>query len=215
MPIVVAYGDPVGQGLVASLARPGGNVTGLSAATAELSGKRLQLLKEALPGIARLAVLAGVGVAADQWVKDLGVAGRDLGVQLRILRVGNPGEFESAFAAMSAEGAEAVVVTPAPIFAVEGGSVIVDLAMKRRLPTMFETRQNVDSGGLMAYGPNLPELARRAATYVDKILKGAKPADLPVERPTTFDFVINLTTARTLGLSIPDSLLQQATELIQ
>lgn len=148
-------------------------------------------------------------------MKETEVAARALGVQLQVVRVGGPGEFESAFATMSAEGAEAVVVTPGPIFGFDGGSAVVDLAAKRRLPTMFESRLYADRGGLMAYGPNLTDLARRSATYVDKILKGAKPGDLPLEGPTRFDFVVNLKTARALGLSIPRLVLEQTTEVIQ
>jgi len=214
VPIVVAYGDPVAQELVVSLAQPGGNVTGLSASTTELSAKRLQLLKDALPGISRVAILAGGGIGTDQWVSETEAAARALGLRLQILVIRDPSEFESAFTAMSAEHADALVVTPGPILRA-ASRPIAELATKRRLPTMFESRPYATAGGLMAYGPNLPDLARRSAAYVDKILKGAKPGDLPIELPTKFDFIINLRTAQALGLTIPPSVLAQATEVIQ
>jgi putative tryptophan/tyrosine transport system substrate-binding protein len=221
LPIVVAYGDPVTQGLVVSLAvslaRPGGNVTGLTAATAELSGKRLQLLQEALPGVSRVAVLGQTGsgsTSTGQFIKETEAAALALGLQLQVLGIGDPSEFESAFSAMRAEHAEALVVTPGSIISA-GASAIIDLATRWRLPTIFESRLFADRGALMAYGPSLTDLARRSATYVDKILKGTKPGDLPVEGPTRFDFVINLQTAQALGLTIPQSVLQQATEVIQ
>jgi putative tryptophan/tyrosine transport system substrate-binding protein len=147
-------------------------------------------------------------------VKEADVAARALGVQLQVLEVGDPSEFESAFSAMTTEHAEALVVTPGPIFSVGGGSLIADLATRRRLPTMFESKLYAVAGGLMAYGPNLPDLTRRSATYVDR-LKGANPADLPVEQPMRFDFVVNLKTARELGITFPQEILLQVTEVIQ
>ena len=213
-PIVVAYGDPLAQGLVASLAHPGGNVTGLSSATAEISAKRLELLREAVPGLSRVALLWQAS-STEQQVSETETAARLLGLHLQVLTVRDAAEFVSAFAAMSADRAEALVVLPGPLFGGGGEAAVVDLAGKQRLPTMFESRGWVDAGGLMAYGPNLGDLTRRSAAYVDKILKGTKPGDLAVELPTEFDFVINLKTARDLGLTIPPSVLAQATEVIQ
>jgi len=214
LPIVVAYGDPLAQGLVASLAHPGGTVTGLSASTAEISGKRLELLKDAVPGLSRVALLWQAG-STEQQVSETETAARGLGLHLQVLTVRDAAEFVSAFAAMSADRPDALVVLPGPLFGGSGTETVIALVGKQRLPTMFENRSFADAGGLMAYGPNFGDLTRRSAAYVDKILKGTKPGDLAVELPTEFDFVINLRTARDLGLAIPPSVLQQATEVIQ
>jgi putative ABC transport system substrate-binding protein len=215
LPIVLASGDAVGAGLITNLARPGGNITGLATNSAELGGKWLVLLKEALPALARVAVLShldtsGTGSA----FQELEVAAPTLGVQLQALRVHDPGEIEDAFAAMSREHAEALVVLPGPVLSMHRAR-ITELATRNRLPTIWEWRAAVADGGLMAYGPDTASLWRRAATYVDKILKGTTPGELPVERPMKFELVINLKTAEALGLTIPPTLLFQADEVIR
>ncbi len=216
IPIVMAIaGDPVGLGLVASLARPGGNVTGLSNVSVELAPKQLQLLKQAVPKVSRVAVLWNPGNKANALsFRELEVAARSLGVQLQPLEAQSPDDFDSAFAAMTRERAGALVVFPDALVLLHQRR-IVDLAAKRRLPAMYALREAVDAGGLMSYSPSFTDLFRRAATYVDKILKGAKPADLPVEQPTKFEFVINLKTAKALGLTIPQSVLIRADQVIQ
>jgi len=213
--VMVAGADPVGSGLVASLARPGGNLTGSSALSPELSGKRLQLLTEALPGVSRVAVLwnpADPAKALD--VRETQAAGQALGVQLQLLEVRGPEEFESAFAAMTRDRAEALITLGDPL-TVSHRMRIVDLAAKSRLPTMYDVREFVEAGGLMAYGPSLADLFRRAAAYVDKILKGGKPGTLPVEQPMKFELIIDLKTARALGLTLPQSVLFLADQVIQ
>ena len=213
--VMVAGADPVGSGLVASLARPGGNLTGSSALSPELSGKRLQLLMEALPGVSRVAVLwnpADPAKALD--LRETQATGQALGVQLQVLEVQGPEDFERAFAAMTSDRAEALITLGDPL-TVSHRMRIVDLAAKSRLPTMYDVREFVEAGGLMAYGPSLPDLFRRAAAYVDKILKGAKPGDLPVEQPMKFELIINLKTAKALGLTIPQSVLFLADQVIQ
>jgi putative ABC transport system substrate-binding protein len=214
VPIVFAgVSDPVGSGLVASLARPGGNLTGLSAFATELSGKRLQLLKDTLPTLARVVVLAAHTTSPTQ-VHETEVAASALGLQLRLLEVRGPDDLEPAFEAAAAAQAEGLVVLlGAPLVAVS--SRIADLAIARHLPSIAPDRRFTDVGGLMSYGPNLAEMWQRAAVYVDKILKGAKPADLPVEQPRELDFVINLKTAQALGVTIPQHVLLQATEFSQ
>ena len=213
IPIVLAGGDAVGTGLITNIARPDGNITGLATNAAELSGKWLELLKEAVPALARVAVLSNpdrpiTGPA----LKEMQVAAPALGVQLQSLSVRDADELEGAFAAMSREHAEALVVLPG--FSLHSAR-INELAARSRLPTIWEGRDAVADGGLMAYGTDYASLWRRAATYVDKILKGAPPGTLPVERPMTFTLVINLTTAKVLGLTIPTTLLFQADEVIQ
>jgi putative ABC transport system substrate-binding protein len=213
--VMVASADPVGSGLVASLARPGGNLTGLSALSPELSGKRLELLREAIPGASRIAVLMNpTNPAKARNVREIQTVAQTLGVQLQTLEVRGPDEFEGAFAALTREHAEALLVLGDPM-ALTYRIRIVDLVAKGRLPAMYDLREFVEAGGLMAYGPSLPDLFRRAAYYVDRILKGAKPGDLPVEQPVKFELVINLKTTKTLGLSLPPSLLFQANEVIQ
>jgi len=219
LPIVfIGVGDPVTSGLVISLARPGGNVTGLSVLSTELVGKWLELLKQAVPGVRRVAALWQPGAMDDHTEKDMlkgaEVAARALGVRLQFVDARGPADFERAFSDMTRARAGALTVRPAPMFVSERRR-LVDLAAKNRLPAVYAWREFVDAGGLMAYGPNLADLYRRAATYVDKILKGAKPADLPVEQPTKFELIINLKTAKALGLTIPQSLLGRADEVIQ
>jgi len=214
IPLVLAGGDAMGAGLITNLARPGGNITGLATNAVELSGKWLALLKEAVPALARVAVLSHPDTPITAVLKELQVAAPTLGVQLQSLSVRGPGELEGAFAAMSREHAEALVVLPGAVFDVHRARII-ELAARSRLPTMWEGRDAVAEGGLMAYGTDNASLWRRAATYVDKILKGAPPGTLPVERPMTLKLVINLTTAKVLGLTIPPTLLFQADEVIQ
>jgi len=216
LPIVSpATGDPVATAVVASLARPGGNVTGLSLMGPGLSGKRLALLKETVPGISRAAVLANLAdpIAAPQ-VNDMETAARMLGIHLRTYDVRTPEEFPGAFTAAARDGAEGVLVTIESIFLGQRTRV-VELAARHRLPAVYPYREFVDAGGLMAYGPNVASVFQRAATYVDKILKGAKPGDLPVEQPTKFELLINMKTAKTLGLTIPPALLLQVDKVIE
>ena len=214
IPIVMgAVDDAVEQGFVASLARPGGNITGASSLNPQLSGKRLELLKEAFPKVSRVAVLReAVGGASS--LRATMESARVLGVHLHILELRDPTELESVFAAMTRERAGALVVLPG-LMITSYMRQIVDLAAKTRLPAIFPDGQFVESGGLMSYGPSLHDLYRRAAWYVDKILKGAKPADLPVEQPTKFEFMINLKTANQSGLTIPQSVLYRADKVIK
>jgi putative ABC transport system substrate-binding protein len=218
IPIVsTGSADPVMSGLVTSLARPGGNVTGLSFLAEELGGKRLDLLKQTVPGVTRVAVLWRPGSASERtekdMLKDLEVAARGLGVRLQFVEVRGPEDLDRAFSDMTRTRPDALAVLGWPMLSAERRR-LVDLAAKNRLPAVYPQRQSVEAGGLMSYGANLADLHRRAATYVDKILKGAKPGDLPVEQPTKFELVINLKTAKALGVTIPPSLLQRA-EVIQ
>jgi len=216
IPIVMAFsGDPVGTGLIASLGRPGGNLTGLSLMSPDLSGKRLEILKEALPRIRRVATLWN----PDDPVYALELqrteaAARALDISLHPVEVRTRDDFEPAFAAMIESRVDALIVF-AHGLTILNRDILIELASRHRLPTLYGTRENVTTGGLMAYGPSVPVLYRRAAFYVDKILKGAKPADLPVEQPTKFELVINLATARALGLDIPPTLLARADEVIE
>jgi putative tryptophan/tyrosine transport system substrate-binding protein len=219
LPIVfIGAGDPVTSGLISSLARPGGNVTGLSLLAPELRGKRLELVTQAVPGVSRVAVLwqpGGLGerTGKDQ-LKEVEVAARALGVRLQVVEARGPADFDRAFSDMTRARAGALTVLGSAMFANERRR-LVDLAAKHRLPGVYGFREYVDAGGLMAYGPNVADLFRRAATYVDKILKGTKPGDLPVEQPTKFELIINLKTAKALGLTIPQSVLGRADEVIQ
>ena len=216
IPIVMtASGDAVGTGLVASLARPGGNITGLTALSRELSGKRLELLKETVRGLSRVAVLwnaANPDKARD--VEEAQLQARTLGLELQSLEIRDPNDFDGAFQTATRKRAGALL-TLADSLTIIHQSRIVDLAAKSRLPAMHEQREFVEAGGLMAYGPSLLGLFRRIATYVDKILKGAKPADLPVEQPMQFELVINLKTAKNIGLIIPPELLVRANKVIK
>jgi putative ABC transport system substrate-binding protein len=205
--------DPDASGLVASLARPGGNITGLTVGPPELEGKRLELLKEPFPGLGRVAALWNPASGV-QPLRAAQAAARKLGVILQPVEVQRPGEFEGAFAGMRTGRADAVIVLSTSLFTNQR-TRIVDLVAKSRLPAVYDVRQFPESGGLMSYGPNIPDLFRRAAGYVDRILKGAKPADLPVEQPTKFELVINLKTAKALGLTIPQSVLARADEIIE
>jgi len=216
IPIVMANStDPVGTGFVASLARPGGNVTGLSNISPELSAKRLELLKEAVPGLSRVAIMWSPDVrGAVLDYKETENAARSLRLQLQSAEVSRADDFSRAFSALTIRRAEALIVAGYPLTYINRGQ-IASLAQKNRLPSMSTQREFADAGGLITYGPNLAEQWRRAATYVDKILKGAKPGDLPVEQPTKFELVINLKTAKALGLTIPPSLLRRADQVIE
>jgi len=213
--VMVDPGDPVGTGLIASLAKPGGNTTGLSSTTPDVAAKNLELLKEAVPHSSLVAFLRNaVSPAAGLAWKATQVAAPALRVQLQSVEVRSADEFATGFATITSERADALIVFPDPLTFTHRGQ-IVDFAAQSRLPAMFGAREFVDAGGLISYGPSFPDMFRRAATYVDKILKGAKPADLPVEQPMKFELVINLKTAQALGLTIPPTLLFQATEVIR
>ena len=215
-PIVFIAGDPLGSGLVPSLARPGGNLTGLSISLGEdFSGKWLELLKKAVPKISRVAVLWNPANPANAaYLTVLRAVAQKLGVKLQSVEIRDPGGFDSAFASMNDERAQALVVVIDPL-TVRYRVRIAELAAKNRLPAMYGFREFADAGGLMAYGANVADLCRRAAVYVDKLLKGAKPADLPVEQPTKFELVINLKTAKALGITIPPSLLVRADHVLE
>jgi putative ABC transport system substrate-binding protein len=208
-------GDPVGSGLVASLARPGGNVTGPSLTSPALLGKRVQLLKEAVPRVSRLAILSNPTSPMHALsMREAEAVARSVHVQLQTVEAGGPGEIAGAFSAVLKGSAEGLVVLGHPLFAAERQR-IAEFAARNRLPVMAPQREYADAGTLLAYGASLRDSYRRAATYVDKILKGAKPADLPVEQPTKFELVVNLKTAKVLGLTIPQSVLLRADEVIQ
>src|SRR5437660_2060023 len=212
-PIVMGFvSDPVALGLVASLARPGGNITGLGIPTPEIAGKRLQLLREVAPTVARIAVLSDPSQPAD--LRGTEAAAQALRVQLQVLEVRSGGELDRAFTAIARERAAGIIILGSTtLFA--NRARIAQLAITHRLPTSAYARELTEAGCLMSYGANLPDVSRRAAYFVDKILKGAKPGDLPIEQPTKFDLVINLKTAKALGLTIPPSLLGRADEVIQ
>jgi putative tryptophan/tyrosine transport system substrate-binding protein len=220
IPIVVIIFDPVGSGLVASLGRPGGNVTGMSGMGIELWPKRLELLRETVPAASHVAAVHRPSNPATPsliaaFIRETEAAAKVLGVQLKSIELGeDPREWDHAFQAMVRDGIAALLLLQSPMFFVNR-AYLAELAARHRLPTMFQSRGYVEAGGLMAYGPNIPDVTRRAATYVDKILKGAKPADLPVEQPTKFELVINLKTAQALGLTIPPTLLFQADEVLR
>jgi len=213
--VMVAMGDPVGSGLVASLARPGGNITGSSGLQPEVVGKQLEFLKAVLPTVSRVAVLWNpANPVAALMVREADVAAQALGVQLHLLAARGPDAFDSAFAAMTSAHAGALLILADPMF-LQHRRRLAALAATSRLPTIHNVRAFVEAGGLLCYGVSQPDQWRRAATYVDKILKGAKPADLPVEQPTKFELIINLKTAEALGLTIPPTLLFQADEVIR
>ena len=218
IPIVMTTGtDPVGQGLAASLARPGGNVTGLSMLTAELSAKRLELLKETVPELTRVAVFNAYSPGSRTGQRLLGEteeAARRLGLVVVSAHVEKASEFEQAFKTTQRVRASAVIGLVHPLFATNAGQ-LAGLALKYRVPSMFAEPGVVEAGGLLRYGPSIPDLWRRAATYVDKILKGAKAGDLPIEQPTKFELVINAKTAKVLGLTIPPTVLLRADQVIQ
>jgi putative ABC transport system substrate-binding protein len=216
VPIVfVLAGDPVGSGLVASLARPGGNATGMTNLAPELSGKQLELLKAAVPQVSRVTVLYNPdSPVAGPALNGAREAARALAVELQVLEVRRPNELARAFSALAPWHTGALIALSDPVFGSEPAQ-LAKLAAKNRLPAMYASRRFAEAGGLLAYGPNYSDNFRRAATYVDKILKGARPADLPVEQPSRFELVINLKTARTLGLTIPQPLLLRADDVIQ
>jgi putative tryptophan/tyrosine transport system substrate-binding protein len=217
IPIVMAQDpDPVANGFVASLARPGGNITGLATLAPELSGKQVELLTEIFPKLSRVAVFrtsTQPGIA--QALKEVELAAKALGVQLQYLDVLDPKDIETAFRAASKGHAEAVLSLVAGGIANAHRTQIVELAVKSRLPVIYNRREDVEAGGLMSYGTSQNDLDRRAATYVDKILKGTKPADLPVEQPTKFELVINLKTAKQIGLTVPQKVLARADKVIK
>jgi putative ABC transport system substrate-binding protein len=213
VPVVfIAIADPVGSGLVASLSRPGGNITGLTHITKEVHAKRVQLVKELIPGVSRIAVLAGP--SGQLFLADTQAAARALGLQVDVVEVRAADELEAAFSQAARGSAQALVVLPDTVFFAQRQR-IGQLAATSRLPTVFELKGYVSVGGLMSYGADLSEQVRRSAVYVDRILKGAKPADLPVEQPTKFELVINLKTAKALGLTIPPALLLRADQVIE
>ena len=216
IPIVFTVsGDPVAEGFVASLARPAGNLTGLATIGPELVGKQLQMLRTVVPKVSRVAILKNptqpTHARAARQAED---AGRALGMQVQVLDARTPSEIDAAFASMSNQRAGGVLILRDAVFRARGAQIVA-LAARNRLPAMYGLREQAEIGGLISYGASVPHLFQRAATYVDKILKGAKPADLPVEQPTTLELVVNLKTAKTLGLTIPPSLLGQADQVIQ
>jgi putative tryptophan/tyrosine transport system substrate-binding protein len=216
IPIVMGVDDdPVGNGFVASLARPGANITGLATLAPEISGKQLEILKEIVPSLSRVTVLGTSAQPGNaQSLREVELAARALGVQLQYLDILSPKDIETAFRAASNGRADAVLVLRAPVF-FSHRKQIVDLAAKSRLPAMYYSPEYVEEGGLMTYSVSITDLFRRAATYVDKILKGAKPADLPVEQPRKFEFVVNLKAAKQIGLTIPPSVLARADKVIK
>ena len=218
IPIVFVAVDPVTSGLVSSLARPGGNLTGLASLIPDLVGKCLELLNQAVPRVNRVAVLWLPGALGERTEKNMltgaDEAARALGVQLQFVEARRPADLDRAFSEMTKARAGALAVLPS-IILVRERRRLVDLAAKNRLPAIYTQTEFVDAGGLMFYGPNTADLHRRAAAYVDKILKGAKPADLPIEQPTKFELLINLKTAKALGLPIPPSLLARADQVIE
>jgi putative ABC transport system substrate-binding protein len=214
--VMIGVRDPVGTGLIASLARPGGNVTGVSgSAGLEIVTKQLELLKETAPKAHRVTILSNPDNAYHELaIREVNVAAESLGVQLQLLEARGPNEFDGAFAAMAKERVGALLVLSDSIFN-SHQALLADFAARSRLPAVYGVRESVEAGGLMSYGPSFPDFYRRSAAYVDKILKGAKPADLPVEQPTKFELVINLKTAKALGLTVPPTLLARADEVIE
>ena len=216
IPIVMAQDpDPVGNGFVASLARPGGNITGLATLAPELSGKQLELLKETVPKLSRVGVFGtSINPGNAQNLREVELAAKAFGVKLQYLDVLSPKDFETAFRAASKGLADAVLMLPGSVLGLQRAQ-LADLAVKSRLPAIYPQAEFTEAGGLMYYGTNTPDLFRRAATFVDKILKGAKPADLPVEQPKKFEFIINLKAAKQIGLTIPPNVLARADKVIR
>jgi putative ABC transport system substrate-binding protein len=219
LPIVVALGQPLGARLATSLSHPGRNVTGLTVLATELSAKRLELLKQVNPNLARVAVMFDATTTDPDGAPLVGpraleAAARSLGVQIQVLPVRGPKDFAAAYAAASEARADAMILSPSPVLSFHN-KPLVDLAAKHRLPAIYGNPESVKLGGLMSYGPSYTALFRRAATYVDKILKGARPDDLPIEQPTTFELAINLRTAKALGVTIPQALLLRADKVIE
>ena len=216
IPIVILDpGDPVGTGLIASLARPGGNVTGVTSIAPDLAGKRLELLKEATPKISRVAVVFNAAVPpAELAMNEMEVTGRALRIAIQSAAVQGPTNLEAAFAAILKNRADALIVFPDPL-TFSNQDAIVDFTIKNRLPALFGAQEFVESGGLISYGPSYPGMFHRGAYYVDRILKGARPSDLPVEQPSKFDLVINLKAAKQIGLAIPPNVLARADKVIK
>jgi putative tryptophan/tyrosine transport system substrate-binding protein len=216
IPIVFAsHADPIGSGHVASLARPGGNATGLTIVMSETTAKSLELLKETIPGLTRVAVLWDPATPSHRpGLEAVEARGRALGLQVLAVAVDDATEFDSAFSEIVRNGADGVVVLSTPLF-IGGARRLAELTLTHKLPTMFGPREHAEAGGLLSYGPDRPDLYRRAAAYVDKILKGASPADLPVEQATKFELVVNLRTAQALGITIPPSIALRADEVIE
>jgi putative tryptophan/tyrosine transport system substrate-binding protein len=216
MPIVFSnVGDPVGTGIVSSLARPGGNITGLSMMAPDLDGKRLELLKEAFPKVARLAFLwVPVDSRGNLALTEMEAAAKALGLKLQSLEVRVLEDFDGAFARAKRDGAQALITFPSALINTQQRQVL-DFAAKNRLPAMYPYSEFVEAGGLMSYAPNITDLFRRAADFVDKILKGTKPADLPIDQPKKFDFIINLKTAKQIGVTIPPNVLARADKVIK
>src|SRR5215813_2847790 len=214
--VMIQGGDPVGSGFVASLARPGGNITGLATLRPELSGKRLELLKEVAPKLSRVALFASSASPEHaQVLKEAELAAGTLAVKLQFLDIRSPKDFETSFQAALKARAEAILVRVRGPILSPYRKEFAELAVKNRLPAIYEGAEEVEAGGLMSYGVNFPDLYRRAATYVDKILKGTKPADIPVEQPTKFEFIINLKAAKQIGLTIPPNVLARADKVIK
>jgi putative ABC transport system substrate-binding protein len=214
--VMVSSGDPVGAGLIASLARPGGNITGLTSINADLGGKILELLKEIVPRLTHVAILGSENSPVHKlFLNNTAAPARALGLKLIPLLLEGPGGFENAFQVAVKERAHAVLVRGVPTTSAAQRRRLVDLAAKSRLPAIYETSDMVDVGGLISYGTSRVEMYRRGAVFVDKILKGAKPGDLPVEQPTQFEMAINMKTAKVLGIKIPNSILVQATRVIE
>jgi len=216
IPIIISgASDPVGTGLVASLARPGGNITGLTGISPDLSGKRLELLKEVIPGVSRVAVLLyRDNSVATLLLKETEAAAQPLGLQLQILQVNDSSELQNVFETIKKGRSEAIDILSSAFFSA-WRKEIVELAARVRLPAMYVDSTFIDAGGLMSYGANIPDMYRHAATFVDKILKGRKPADLPVEQPTKFEFIVNLKAANQIGLTIPPNVLARADKVIK
>ena len=217
IPVVATFGIPVETGIVQSLARPGGNITGLTPMNAQLNAKRLELFKELVPGVSRIAVLSVSDyprAARQDMVREMEAAAEQLRVEIRVYEVGHRDDLARAFAAMAQHRVGGITVLPLPLLTTERRR-ITELALRHRLPSVFQWREYAEAGGLMSYGPNPLDLIRHVARYVDKILKGTRPADLPVEQATKFELVINLKTAKALGLTIPPALLQRADQVIE
>jgi putative ABC transport system substrate-binding protein len=214
--VMLGVSDPVGAGLIASLARPGGNVTGTSSMSSGVIGKTLEVLKEAVPAAERVAILwnPANAVFQAQMIREAEAAARALGLRVQAHGARGPDEYETAFAAIMGSNAQAMLVMPDPVNT-QHTARIVDFARRARLPAVYGTREQAEAGGLMAFGPDIPEQFRRGAAYVDRILKGAKPADLPVEQAAKFELVVNLKTAKALGLAIPSTLLVRADDVIE
>ena len=212
--VLVLAGDPVRTGLAASLSRPGGNVTGLTTLTTELSAKRLELLKQMLPTLTQLGVIWDTNPAFTLALQDTEVAARTMNVSVRAMVARSRDELDSAFADLASQRVSAVEIMPTPV-ALRERSRVAELALKHRLPTVFAQREYVEAGGLMSYGSNLGHMFRRAATYVAKILKGARPADLPIEQPTAFELAINVKTAKALGITVPPSVQARADHVVE